>query len=119
MEGDCLCEAGDAVCVCLSVFVCPDVPDEEWPDDVAVLFHEVFEGDDASVVECAHHADCVNMLESYGVPAVILHPGDGDFGKVVLGMSGTGSSIFVPETMYEMAVELMEAEPDDELQNGV
>ena len=61
----------------------------------------------------------VNMLESYGVPAVILHHGDGDFGKVVLGMSGTGSSIFVPETMYEMAVELMEAEPDDELQNGV
>ena len=58
----------------------------------------------------------VNMLEAYGIPAVILHPGDGDFGKVILGMSGTGSSIFVPETMYEDAKNLMEAEVDDELQ---
>jgi len=59
----------------------------------------------------------VNMLEAYGIPAVILHPGDGDFGKVILGMSGTGSSIFVPETMYEEAKGLMEAQIDDELQN--
>lgn len=59
----------------------------------------------------------VNMLESYGVPAMILHPGDGDFGRLVLGMSGTGSSIFVPETMYDEAKELMEAEPDDDIQS--
>lgn len=59
----------------------------------------------------------VNMLNSYGVPAVILHPGDGDFGKVLLGISGTGSSIFVPETMYDLAKELMEAEPDDDVQS--
>ena len=59
----------------------------------------------------------VNMLESYGIPAVILHPGDGDFGKVVLGMSGTGSGIYVPETMYEEAKDLMEAQIDDELQS--
>ena len=59
----------------------------------------------------------IGMLESYGIPAVVLHPGDGDFGKVVLGMSGTGSSIFVPETMYEDAVNLMEAEPDDDVQS--
>lgn len=59
----------------------------------------------------------VNMLGAYGVPALILHPGDGDFGKVILGMSGTGSSIFVPETMYDKAKELMEADSDDELQD--
>lgn len=59
----------------------------------------------------------VNMLSAYGVPAVILHPGDGQFGKVMLGMSGTGSSIFVPETMYEDAKALMEADSDDELQS--
>ena len=58
----------------------------------------------------------VNMLDAYGIPAMILHPGDGDFGKVVLGMSGTGSSIFVPETLYEDAKGLMEAQCDDELQ---
>ncbi len=61
----------------------------------------------------------VNFLKSYGIPAVVTHPGDGSFGKVVLGMSGTGSSIYVPETMYEQAKELMEAEPDDDLQSGV
>ena len=59
----------------------------------------------------------VNFLKSYGIPAVVIHPGDGSFGKVVLGMSGTGSSIYVPETMYDEAKELMEAEPDDDLQS--
>lgn len=57
----------------------------------------------------------VNMLRSYGIPAMMLHPGDGDFGKVVLGMSGTGSRIYVPENMYEDAKVLMEAEPDEQL----
>ena len=59
----------------------------------------------------------ISMLEAYGIPAVILHPGDGDFGKLVLGMSGTGSSIYVPATQYEEAKMIMEAEPDDELQS--
>ena len=57
----------------------------------------------------------VNMLQAYGIPAVVLHPGDGAFGKVILGMSGTGSSIYVPENMFDEAKILMEAEPDDEL----
>ena len=59
----------------------------------------------------------VNYLQSYGIPAAVIHPGDGSFGKVVLGISGTGSSIYVPETMYDQAKELMEAKPDDELQS--
>ena len=59
----------------------------------------------------------VNMLGAYGIPALMLHPGDGSFGKVVLGMSGTGSNIFVPETMFEDAKALMEADIDDELQD--
>mgnify|MGYP002627299187 CR=1 FL=1 len=57
----------------------------------------------------------VNMLEAYDIPVMILHPGDGDFGKVVLGLSGTGSRIYVPETLYEQAKELMEAEPNDDI----
>ena len=56
----------------------------------------------------------VNYLQAYGIPAAVLHPGDGAFGKVVLGISGTGSSIYVPETMYEEAKELMEATTDDD-----
>ena len=61
----------------------------------------------------------VNMLESYEIPAIVEYPGNGAFGKVVLGMSGFGSNIYVPETMYEAAKELMEAEPDDDLQDGI
>lgn len=59
----------------------------------------------------------IGMLEAYGIPAVVLHPGDGDFAEVLMGMSGTGSSIYVPETLYEEAKSIMEAEPDDELQS--
>ena len=59
----------------------------------------------------------VNFLQSYGIPAAVIHPGDWSFGKVVLGISGTGSSIYVPETMYDQAKELMEAKPDDDLQS--
>ena len=58
----------------------------------------------------------VSLLEAYGIPALISHPGYGSFGKVVLGMSGTGSDILVPETMYDDAKAIMEAKPDDELQ---
>ena len=57
----------------------------------------------------------VNMLEAYDIPVLIQHPGDGDFGKVLLGLSGTGSRLFVPETLYEQAKELMEAEPNDDI----
>ena len=55
----------------------------------------------------------VNMLQAYGIPALVQHPGDGDFGKVMLGMSGTGSVIYVPETLYDDAKVLMEAESDE------
>jgi hypothetical protein len=62
----------------------------------------------------------VNLLDAYGIPALLLHPGDGDFGKVILGISGTGSRIFVPETLYEDALDLMEAQQqDDGLPDGI
>ena len=49
----------------------------------------------------------VNMLEAYGIPAIKNYPGDGEFGKVILGMSGLGTDLFVPESMYEDAVNLI------------
>ena len=58
----------------------------------------------------------VNLLEAYDIPVLRVCPGDGAFGRVVLGISGTGNSIFVPETRYEDAKELMEGNNDDELQ---
>lgn len=61
----------------------------------------------------------VNMLEAYGIPAMVRSPGDGAFGRVILGLSGTGSSIYVPETLYQDAKELMEGNDDGKLQSGV
>ena len=59
----------------------------------------------------------VNMLEAYGIPSVRIHPNDGDLGEVILGMSGTGTDIYVPETLLEDAKALMEATPDEQLQD--
>ena len=52
----------------------------------------------------------VNMLESYGIPVVTQYPNDGSFGKVVLGMAGSGADLYVPENMHEQARELLSGE---------
>lgn len=56
----------------------------------------------------------VNMLEAYSIPCLRLYPGDGGFGKVVLGMSGQGTDIYVPESLYEDAVTLCREDSNDE-----
>ena len=58
----------------------------------------------------------INMLEAYGIPCLRDYPGDGSFGKVVLGMSGQGTDIYVPESRLEEARSLCAAEPDDQEQ---
>ncbi len=50
----------------------------------------------------------VNMLEAYGIPCLTNYPGTSHFGKIVLGMSGFGVEILVPETMLEDAEALCE-----------
>ena len=57
----------------------------------------------------------VNMLEAYGIPCLQRYPGDGGFGRVVLGMSGSGTDIYVPESLYEDAVELCKEENDEQI----
>ena len=49
----------------------------------------------------------INMLEAYGIPCLKRYPGDGSFGKVVLGMSGQGTEIYVPKSMLEDAQALV------------
>ena len=49
----------------------------------------------------------VNMLEAYNIPCLKVYPGNGAFGKLVLGMSGEGMDILVPQSMYEQASELI------------
>ncbi len=57
----------------------------------------------------------INMLEAYNIPCLVLYPGDGSFGRVVLGMSGQGTDIYVPESLYEDAIELCKEENNEEL----
>jgi hypothetical protein len=57
----------------------------------------------------------VNMLEAYGIPCLTVDPGDGGFGRVVLGMSGQGVDIYVPENLYDDAVALSKEENNEEL----
>lgn len=52
----------------------------------------------------------VNMLEAYNIPCLKVYPGNGAFGKVVLGMSGEGVDILVPKSMYEEANELINSD---------
>ena len=59
-------------------------------------------------LSCNDMADdlLVNMLDAYGIPCIRKYPGDGSFGRVVIGMSGTGSDIYVPQSMLNDAFEL-------------
>ena len=52
----------------------------------------------------------VNMLEAYGIPCLKRYPGNGSFGKVILGMSGEGTEIYVPKSLLEDAVALVRGE---------
>ena len=48
----------------------------------------------------------INMLEAYGIPCIRRYPGNGSFGKLILGMSGEGTEIYVPKSMLEDAAAL-------------
>lgn len=56
----------------------------------------------------------VNLLEAYGIPCIRQYPNDGDFGRLILGMSGPGVDIYVPKNMYEDAVNLSEGSAEYE-----
>ena len=61
-----------------------------------------------------------NMLDAYGIPSVARYPGDGAFGKVMIGMSGSGVDIFVPKSLLDDARELLKGVPEDDgLQEGI
>ena len=57
----------------------------------------------------------INMLEAYGIPCLRVYPGDGSFGRVVLGMSGLVTDIYVPVSKAEEAKALCNAEPPEDI----
>ena len=59
----------------------------------------------------------VNMLEACGIPCLTLYPGDGSFGKLILGMSGQGTDIYVPRSMAEDAAALCAYQGDYDMES--
>lgn len=55
----------------------------------------------------------VSRLESYGIPCLRQYPNSGDFGRLIIGVSGTGVDLFVPASLWADACELLRA-PDEE-----
>ena len=86
---------------------------ERWPKDGDGLAEEAVLLCSRSNTDLSDELT-VNMLEAYGIPCVRSYPGDGSFGRVVLGASGTGVDIYVPKSMLEDAKTLLEGEIDDE-----
>ena len=56
----------------------------------------------------------VAQLRSFGVPVVGTFTADGTLSKLILGFAGTGMDILVPETMVELARELMQPMEEEE-----
>lgn len=89
---------------------------ERWPKDADGMPEKA-----VFLTRCSAHdlTDelTVNMLEAYDIPCLRTYPGDGAFGKVVLGMSGLGVDIMVPESLHDEAAALIEGEvaEDEEL----
>ena len=57
----------------------------------------------------------VDTLKAFGVPCLCVDPGNGGFARVVMGMSGQGVDIYVPESLYDDAVALSKEENNEEL----
>ena len=55
------------------------------------------------------------MLTSAGIPVVEQYPNNGEFGRVIMGMSGTGQDIYVPETMIEDARGMLTANFEEDM----
>jgi len=55
----------------------------------------------------------INKLTAYGIPLIKTHPETGSVGKIILGISGFGTDIYVPESLLEDAKALLEDTADD------
>ena len=55
----------------------------------------------------------VNLLAAYDIPVMRAYPNEGDLGRLVLGFSGTGTDIYVPETLLEDAQNIISADIED------
>lgn len=84
-------------------------PAENWPGGVdgtpeqaVFLTHTSESGGEAEVL--------VSLLRSCGIPVLRRYEMDGGLGKIVLGFSGYGVSLYVPASMLEAARGIVEPE---------
>ena len=78
-----------------------------WPKDAAGTPEQaVFL---AVIPDINNEADfAVNMLTAYGIPAFKSYNHEGSLGKLIIGTSAYGASIYVPASMLEDAKALLE-----------
>ena len=57
----------------------------------------------------------VNMLQAYGIPTLCMERGNGNLGRVYLGISGYGVDIYVPKSLLNDARQLCEEDYHEEL----
>ena len=55
----------------------------------------------------------VARMESYGIPCLRQYPNNGELGRLIIGVSGTGTDIFVPASLWADACQLLR-EPGNE-----
>ncbi len=94
---------------------------DRWPKDaagepVSPAFLTMILGPQSQVELTA------NLLQAYDIPSFCRYPNDGEFGKVILGVSGNGTELYVPETMLEDARNILCADivedEEDLIQEG-
>ena len=59
----------------------------------------------------------LNLLVAYGIPYTCEYPNNGLFGKLIMGYPPGGMEVFVPETMLEDALNILNAEIDEVEEN--
>ena len=89
---------------------------ERWPKDENGLPEEPVRLGTAENINLYDELT-VNMLEACGIPCLTLYPGDGSFGKIILGMSGQGTDIYVPKSMAEDAAALCAYQGDYDMES--
>ena len=60
----------------------------------------------------------VSRMESYGIPCLRQYPNNGDFGRLIIGVSGPGVDIYVPASLWADACQLLNEPENDEREDN-
>ncbi|MCR5173155.1 MAG: hypothetical protein K6C09_00790 [Oscillospiraceae bacterium] len=87
----------------------PGALSKRWPKDengveIPPAFFQHVGGSELDVEMAA------NLIEAYGIPVLRKPVLDGDLGRVIIGYSGPGVDLYVPETMLEDAQNIVSAD---------